>query len=446
MIGMKAIRLLVFTLLALLLLISCDKATKPEEVLIIYVNPLDGQYNLDSEITITCSHPDAVLRYTTNGAEPVTSSLQYNIPLLVQDILTPLTNNGILKVKAFKAGYLPSHTVSRTYTVTYPNTVSTPEMNPPLGTFPGGVSVTLSTATPDALIHYTLDGTEPGIMSPLYHQPIVITQSGTIYLKAKAFRQDYNPGSISIAEYFIPHIPPEMVLVESGSFNNGTADITLSSFYIDKHEVTQAEYYDVMQSIPPLISQGRGEYPVYYVSLLQALEYCNRRSLLEGFDPCYSNPIDIWKEGSFSAPNNVYCIWDANGYRLPTEMEWMFAAKGGNQSLGYLYSGSDIYYNVAWYDSISGYSVHPVMEKMPNELGLYDMSGNLWEWCWDIYAPYAEGAQTNPHGPVFGEECVIRGGSYYSSSAWCKVTARNSAVPTNSNYATIGFRCVKRVP
>ncbi len=446
---MKALKLLVVTLLALFFLVSCDKATEPESVLITYVNPLDGLYSQNHVIIITCSHPDAVLRYTTNGTEPNTSSMQYTAPLLVKDILPDLSNQGTIKVKAFKAGYLPSQTVRRAYNVHYPATVSTPEITPPNGTYPSGTAFTISSTTPNAVIHYSLDNSEPGILSPLYHQPIVITQSGTTFMKARAFLQGSNPSNISTQMYFIPHTQPEMALVEGGSFNNGVSDISLSSFYMDKTEVTQAEYNDVMRSLPPLTAQAKGDYPVYYVSWLQAIEYCNRRSMLDGLDPCYGIANEDFINGGdvgYSTLNNIYCYWDANGYRLPTEMEWMFAAKGGNLSQGYLASGSNDLNSVAWFDVNSNYNVHPVKEKLPNELGLWDMSGNLWEWCWDIYAPYPEGAQDNPHGAVSGEECVIRGGSYYNSSTWCKVAARNSAIPSNSSYATIGFRCVKRAP
>ena len=112
-------------------------------------------------------------------------------------------------------------------------------------------------------------------------------------------------------------------------------------------------------------------------------------------------------------------------YRLPTEAEWEYAARGGNQSFGYKYSGSNTLSNVAWYDDNSGSKTHEVMTKSPNELGLYDMSGNVWEWCSDKYSSYSSSAQTNPMGASLGSYRVQRGGGWYFYASYCRVSHRD---------------------
>ena len=223
----------------------------------------------------------------------------------------------------------------------------------------------------------------------------------------------------------------DFVLVEGGTFNNGTADVTLSSFHINKYEVTQAEYERVIGENP---SYFKGDnLPVESVSWYDAVEFCNKKSKDDGLDPCY-----------FCSGKNIECNFTANGYRLPTEMEWMFAAKGGNgePATGYNeYAGTDVeaqLTNYAWYDLLSGQTTYTVGTKLPNELGLYDMSGNVWEWCNDWYGAY----KTNPTGVKTGSYRVIRGGSWGGSATYCRVASLIIIYPSNS-YITLGFRLVR---
>ena len=113
-------------------------------------------------------------------------------------------------------------------------------------------------------------------------------------------------------------------------------------------------------------------------------------------------------------------------FRLPTEAEWEYSARGGNRSKGYKYAGSDNLDEVGWYRDNSGRHKHPVGEKKPNELGLYDMTGNVWEWCQDWYGKYSSEAQTNPTGPQFGGSRVLRGGSRWIRAGYCRVSYRSS--------------------
>ena len=249
-----------------------------------------------------------------------------------------------------------------------------------------------------------------------------------------------------------PPLPENFILVEGGTFNNGTSDVTISSFYIDKYELTQAAFQAVM-GYNPSVFGGNPDHPVECVSWFNAIEYCNRRSMQEGLNPCYSygtygTDPNAWPSGwNTSSGNhiNVSCNWTANGYRLPTEMEWMFAARGGNHSQGYTYSGSNTVGDVAWYDDNSGFTTHTVGTKAANELGIYDMSGNVWEWVGDIYGSYPSGAQTDPHGATSGSYRVSRGGSCVNYAPNCTVSIRDyySATDTDSD---IGFRCIRIFP
>ncbi|MBW6513416.1 MAG: formylglycine-generating enzyme family protein [Candidatus Syntrophosphaera sp.] len=252
-----------------------------------------------------------------------------------------------------------------------------------------------------------------------------------------------------------PGIPSNFILVEGGTFHNGTSNITLSSFYLDRYELTQAGYEQIMKENPSHDYGVGPSYPVYRVSWFDAIEYCNRRSIQEGITPCYSygnygaDP-DSWPTGwnaNYQNQNFLNCNWSAPGYRLPSEMEWMFAAKGGNQSLNFIYSGSNDVDLVAWYNENSGGVAHIVGLKVPNELGFHDMSGNLWEWVWDFYfATYPTSDQTNPHGPDYGTCRVNRGSCFHGQGSFCAVTFRNIGGLATDIYYGVGFRVCRNAP
>ena len=249
-----------------------------------------------------------------------------------------------------------------------------------------------------------------------------------------------------------PSIPENFVLVAGGTFNNGISDVTISSFYMDKYELTQAGYLEVMGVNPSSFSSVTNG-PVEQVSWFNAIEYCNRRSMEESITPCYSygtygtNP-GAWPSGwnsNYTNHTNVSCNWTANGYRLPTEMEWQFAARGGNLTHNYFYSGSNSLNAVGWYYSNSSYTTHSVGTKTANELGIFDMSGNVYEWVWDIYGAYPSGSQTNPTGAVSGFNRVLRGGGWYNGSGNCAVSYRYNSEATFSDNIS-GFRVCRLFP
>ena len=249
-----------------------------------------------------------------------------------------------------------------------------------------------------------------------------------------------------------PPIPDNFILVEGGTFHNGTSDVTVSSFYLDKYQLTQNAYQAVMGYNPSHFA-GVTNGPVEQVSWYDAIEYCNRRSMQEGLTPCYSygdygtNPA-AWPTGWNSISNNhtnVSCNWTVDGYRLPTEMEWMFAAIGGNHSQGYTYSGSNNVDSVAWYWDNSDSSTHTVGTKTANELGFYDMSGNVFEWVWDIWSVLPSEAQTDPHGAANGPYRAARGGGWSNYDYVCAVSYRNHLHATYQHYG-VGFRVCRIVP
>jgi len=238
------------------------------------------------------------------------------------------------------------------------------------------------------------------------------------------------------------------VHVEGGTFQmgnengrDGTLTVTVKSFYMSKYEVTQKEWFDVMGTTLrqqrdiagkklPIIGEG-DNYPMYYVDWFDAIEYCNKLSLKEGLTPVYRGTND-----------DITCDWNANGYRLPTEAEWEFAAKDGIKK--YLlteYSGSNNADAVAWYKGNSGKKTHPIGTKTANNLGIYDMSGNVWEWCWDWYEYYSSEPQTDPRGPDYGTERILRGGSFNYTDMYIRTDYRGVYKPWNQSN-DIGFRVV----
>lgn len=237
--------------------------------------------------------------------------------------------------------------------------------------------------------------------------------------------------------------PKDFVLVEGGSFtmgsNSGDSDgkpvhqVTVSSFLIGKFEVTQEQYQAVIGTNPSFFSSGSEapKRPVEQVSWYDAVNFCNKLSEMEGLQKVYTiNGTDV--RADFSR----------NGYRLPTEAEWEYAARGGASSKNYKYAGSNDVGQVAWYGDNSGRMTHAVGTKAPNGLGLYDMSGNVFEWCWDWYGRYRSNQQTDPAGSSSGTSRVRRGGCWYNEAVILRVASRGDST-LSSRYSNLGFRVVR---
>jgi formylglycine-generating enzyme required for sulfatase activity len=237
-----------------------------------------------------------------------------------------------------------------------------------------------------------------------------------------------------------------MLPVAGGTFNNGTSNVTLNSFTMSKYEVTQAQYQIVTGNSPSYFT-GDTSRPVEQVTWYDAVEFCNKLSEREGLTDVYTITGRIPSTGyPITGATSVTATWTNNGYRLPTEAQWEYAARGGVNTHGYAYAGSNTIDSVAWYLSNSGGTTHAVGGKLANELGLYDLSGNVWEWCYDWYATYPSGAQTDPTGAASGTYRINRGGCWVNNGIGIPMTGRDPCVPNyiNGSYGIVGFRVVRQ--
>jgi formylglycine-generating enzyme required for sulfatase activity len=236
---------------------------------------------------------------------------------------------------------------------------------------------------------------------------------------------------------------PKMVEVASGTFNNGSSNVTLSKFYISTTEITQEMYEDLIGFNPSAFKESNLR-PVEKVSFYDALEYCNALSVHQGLSKVYTITNRTPSTGYPIMSATVTADFTKDGYRLPTEAEWEFAARGGTKSNGYVYAGSNTLDSVGWYLNNANSTTHDVATKLPNELGLYDMSGNVWEWCWDWYSStYPSIAQLDPLGPTSGNERTLRGGCWSHVISDSTVTRRGFWIPSGV-YDDLGFRVVSR--
>ena len=232
----------------------------------------------------------------------------------------------------------------------------------------------------------------------------------------------------------------EMIKIEGGTFTMGSPaneqgrtssegpqhQVTVGSFFMSKFPVTQAEYQEIMGKNPShFIGPAQ---PVEQVNWFEAVEYCNKRSEKEGLTPAYdiSRGAVTWNR-------------DANGYRLPTEAEWEYACRAGTQTP---FCGGTSADEVGWHVGNSQTRTHPVGEKQPNAWGLYDMHGNVLEWCWDWFGGYSSEANNNPIGPASGTSRVYRGGCW-SFQAYQTRSAYRFGNNPNMRSFIIGFRVVR---
>ena len=226
--------------------------------------------------------------------------------------------------------------------------------------------------------------------------------------------------------FTVGNVTFKMMPVKGGTFMMGARDgdpyvrpwespaheVTLSDYYIGETEVTQALWRAVMGSNPSWFTSSNG-YTTNLQRPVEKITYANCLTFISKLNQ---------KTGKT--------------FRLLTEAEWEFAARGGNRSRGYFYAGSDDLEEVGWHKSNSGDITHPVASKAPNELGIYDMSGNVEEWCSDWYGLYSYKPETNPAGPLTGDARIVRGGCWDQAFRMSRVTARHEGFPTSANVHT----------
>lgn len=258
-------------------------------------------------------------------------------------------------------------------------------------------------------------------------------------LSAKPAQILFQPAPVVVENGFAEHVNGAVFVmkeVKGGTFPMGVAKkpeeatelneypqhkVQLDDFYILDCEVTQGQWKAIMGTTVSRQAQKYGykaergvgdDYPMYYVSWNEAMDFCTRLSELTG-----------------------------KTFRLPTEAEWECAARGGVETEECRYSGGNLIYNVAWMSGNAGSRTHKVKGKSPNALGLYDMSGNVWEWCCDWFGGYSKKAAVSPEGPETGTQRVLRGGSYHDDATECRVTNRGCHSPKKVS-SNIGFRIV----
>ena len=233
----------------------------------------------------------------------------------------------------------------------------------------------------------------------------------------------------------------EMVEIPTGTFQMGEISIATATpvhtvnitkaFYMGKYEITQKQYADVIGSNPSSFA-GNDSLPVEQVSWYDAVQFCNELSKKEGLEQCYTlEGVEEWR-----------CDFDKKGYRLPTEAEWEYACRAGTLTDYYSGTTESQCASIAWYDHNSNSTTHPVGQKIANKFGLYDMSCNVYEWCWDWLSSYVAGSFDDPTGPNNGSYRVIRGGSWYNDAPNCCSAYRNFNFSDTRNSLN-GFRVVR---
>ncbi len=442
-----------------------EKANVVSAPSIVITGVWDG---ITGDKSITLEVPDGATAYYTTGAadfSPSTWTEYENTAFIVNIKDSSVTVRAI----ATQDGMVNSLIATRKFEKAV--TLSAPTITHEEGLLIQNSSkFTLATTTEGAEIRYTTNGDEPIATSSLYTAPFTLGEEGEKTIKAIAIKDGMINSNVAMATLTVLNesYKHTSVFVEGETFSMGAEDIatpvhsvTLSDFYMGKYEVTQKEYSEVMEFDPCAFTEyGKGDNnPVHYITWYRAIAYCNKLSISEKLDEVYTVSgvnFATLEHSAIPTSNNdawnaAICDWEANGYRLPTEAEWEYAAKGGIHKEDFIYSGSNNIDEVAWHGGNSGNVTNTVGTQAANKLGLYDMSGNIQEWCWDWYSKTYYDPEvnpdngTNPKGPVSSWNRVIRGGSFGGNASRVRVAYRNAGIPYDL-YIYYGFRLVRSAP
>jgi formylglycine-generating enzyme required for sulfatase activity len=397
------------------------------------VTPLARSYNNGTNVTLTAgsSLAGATFHHWEKDGTQVSTSVSYTI-----------TMNGNYTLKAV---YESNKTISGHIATSSGSPVS-------------GVSVSFSGTSVPA----TTDVNGDYQITVSFDYTGTATPNKNGYTFIPSFRQYQNIRTNQIGQNYTAFssggsITDGMVNVASGTLIVDATQVAINSFNIDIYEVTYEFWTEVRNwgltngySDLPTGQNGQNPVgannPVTYVSWYDVIKWCNARSEKEGLTPVYytnNSQVTIYRTGQIDLTSDAV-KWTANGYRLPTECEWEFAARGGTLKHDYIYSGSNTIGDVAWFYDNSGSTTHTVCQKSANELGIYDMSGNVWEWCWDWWDSTYPSGITDPKGPATTKTYrLVRGGAFYVNAPLCRVDFRSLNYLPNHRLNALGFRCVQ---
>ena len=406
-----------------------------------------GAGTYEMETRLANHRPATTTRDIAASAEPLTIRLNAPTPIYGEADINSTPGMADIYIDGQKRGQTPQlieqlligqHQVrlSRQGFADYNSTVTIREGETATvsATLSNATTITVSSTNPNAQFYIdgVAQGTANGQKQASFgaHQVRLVAEGWREYTGTINVTEQQRSFSLPMEEIVqsrrtvtVGNVQFTMIRVDGGTFQMGATSeqgsdaydsekpahsVTLSPYYIGETEVTQALWEAVMGNNP---SHFKGmDKPVEQVSWNDCQEFIRKLNAATGLQ-----------------------------FRLPTEAEWEYAARGGNKSRGYKYSGSNNLDDVAWYGSNSSSSTHDVKTKQPNELGIYDMSGNVWEWCQDWYGSYSAGSQTNPTGASSGSYRVSRGGSWFDFAGLCRV-ARRSLFTPGSRYNNLGLR------